>query len=528
MSRWAGAFCRRGFWRAVIAPAAARARHSGPSLLVACTLAPAGAFATAWVACEDGSELPTYTQAEVSKHSTLDSRVWVTYKGGVYDITDFIADHPGGSRILLAAGKSIEPFWRLYQLHVSRGNAAKILEPLLIGKLDPSDIQEPSGAEDDPFRQDPERHPALLFHSTKPCNAELPADLVLDNWITPNDLWFIRQHHPVPVIDPSKYRVTVEGLGMKALCLDLEDLRTRFLPYEVTATIQCGGNRRSEFNKLEETSGISWGCGAMSTATFRGALLRDVLTFGGLVTPQSAERDGVKHVVFEGIDNMQASIPIEKALCPYGDVILAYEMNGVSLPAEHGFPLRVIVPGHVGVRHVKWLARVRTSAEEAEGTWQRGIAYKGMSPSLKSLKGFSDEDLQKVQSTQEQPVTSMILEPKDDSVSELDDITVRGFAWSGGGRGIVRVDVTADGGRNWHTAELKEGSQQNACRAWAWTFWECEVPKPAGLKDGEVVEVCAKATDASYNSQPERVEHIWNLRGLNNNAWPRVHVKHVE
>jgi len=134
----------------------------------------------------------------------------------------------------------------------------------------------------------------------------------------------------------------------------------------------------------------------------------------------------------------------------------------------------------------------------------------------------------KIQSVQEQPVTSMILEPKDGATSELDDITVRGFAWSGGGRGIVRVDVSADGGKTWHTAELKDGSDQHPTKAWAWTFWECEVPKPEGLESGAMVEICAKAIDVAYNTQPESIEHIWNLRGINNNAWPRVSVKHVE
>merc|ERR1719240_1639321 len=143
----------------------------------------------------------------------------------------------------------------------------------------------------------------------------------------------------------------------------MDDLRNRFTAHEVTTTIQCGGNRREEFNKLEETSGISWGCGAMSTATFKGALLRDVLTFTGLMTPQSAQKDGVQHVIFEGMDDMQASIPIEKALSVYGDVVLAYEMNGEVLPPEHGFPVRVVVPGHVGVRNVKWVSKIKTSAE---------------------------------------------------------------------------------------------------------------------------------------------------------------------
>jgi len=468
---------------------------------------------------------------EVGKHTTAETGIWCTYKDAVYDITEFIRDHPGGDRIMLAAGKAIDPFWRVYQMHESRGNALKILAPMKIGQIDPADLAKQKPLDDkDPYAQDPieSRHPALIFHSNKPCNAELPQNLILDSWITPNSLWFIRHHHPVPHIDGTKYNLKVEGVGTKSLIIDLEDVRTRFVPHEVTTTIQCGGNRREEFNHVSQTSGISWGSGAMSTATFKGALLRDILTYTGLMTPASAEKEGVKHVIFEGMDDMQASIPIEKALSVYGDVLLAYEMNGETLPIEHGFPLRIVVPGTVGVRNVKWVKTIRTSSEEAVGTWQRGISYKGLAPNIKSVKDFTQEDLDRIQSVQEQPVTSLILEPKENSMQEFDDIPVRGLAWSGGGRGIVRVDVSADGGKTWHTAELKDGSEQHPTKAWAWTFWECDLPKPKGLKDGDQIEVVAKATDVSYNTQPESIEHIWNFRGINNNSWPRVHVKHGE
>jgi DMSO/TMAO reductase YedYZ molybdopterin-dependent catalytic subunit len=77
---------------------------------------------------------------------------------------------------------------------------------------------------------------------------------------------------------------------------------------------------------------------------------------------------------------MKASIPVEKALSPWGDVVLAYEMNGAAIPRDHGYPVRAVVPGHVGVRNVKWVERVEVRATEAEGPWQRGIAYKGFAP----------------------------------------------------------------------------------------------------------------------------------------------------
>eukprot|EP00929_Paragymnodinium_shiwhaense_P009329 TRINITY_DN11345_c0_g1_i1.p1 TRINITY_DN11345_c0_g1~~TRINITY_DN11345_c0_g1_i1.p1 ORF type:complete len:639 (-),score=134.90 TRINITY_DN11345_c0_g1_i1:350-2266(-) len=472
----------------------------------------------------EAKPVPTFTRAEVAQHTTRENRIWVSYKDGVYDITDFIVNHPGGTdKIMLAAGKAIDPFWRIYQQHENRGTALNQLEKMRIGDL--ADFQ-PMEKGDDPYSTDPERHPGLIFHNNKPCNAELPIELMLDSWVTPNPVWFIRHHHPVPVVDPQKYRLQLGGQGAKPVQLTLEDLKTRFLKREVTTTIQCGGNRRSELDKVEKTSGIPWGPGAISTATWGGVYLREVLlhiaglSLEGCMSPSC----NLKHIVFHGLDDMQASIPIEKALNPYGDVMLAYEMNGEALPVEHGFPLRLVVPGVVGVRNVKWITRIEVSSEEAQGPWQRGIAYKGLSPSVKSLDGI---DLEQVMSIQEMPVTSSIVMPKCGSSTELDDIEVKGWAWSGGGRGIIRVDVSVDDGKNWVTADLGEGKDQHPTRAWAWTFFEASVPVPEELK-GKKITVLTRATDSSYNTQPERAETIWNMRGLNCNCWHRVQVQHID
>ena len=97
---------------------------------------------------------------------------------------------------------------------------------------------------------------------------------------------------------------------------------------------------------------------------------------------------------------------------------------------------------------------------------------------------------------------------------------MQGFAYSGGGRGIVRVDVSADGGASWTTATLKEGAEQPLDRAWAWTLWEADLD----LSPAAGVELVCKATDASYNVQPDSVRGVWNLRGINSNAWHRVPV----
>merc|ERR1719401_20430 len=141
-----------------------------------------------------------------------------------------------------------------------------MLKNLRIGDLADPEVNTDLG--DDPYATDPEhRHPGLIFHNNKPCNAEVPCELVMDNWLTPNPVWFIRHHHPVPVVNGEKFRLTVDGgSGSKTVTLTLDDLKSRFLKREVTSTIQCGGNRRNELDKIQKTSGIPWGTGAMSNA----------------------------------------------------------------------------------------------------------------------------------------------------------------------------------------------------------------------------------------------------------------------
>jgi sulfite oxidase len=471
-------------------------------------------------------EEKVFTRKDLEKHKTIEDGIWVSYKTGVYDITDFIRNHPGGQdKVLLAAGKSIDPFWRIYQQHFRQGSEAmNILERHRIGTLDPSDVEQVDSS--DPYASDPPRHPGLKFHGEKPCQAEIPPAMMMDSWVTPADLWFIRNHHPVPDIDVQEFKLSLDGLGMKEVKLSTKELRERFPATEVVSTLQCGGNRRSGLNAHKKTSGIAWGIGAISTARWKGVLLRDVLINAGMLTSESARKMGVNHIHFYGHDGCQASIPIEKALDPFGDVLLAYEMNGEPIPREHGFPLRVIVPGVVGIRNIKWVTSIRASDVEVEGPWQRGIAYKGFSPSRESVKDLDDSAIERVLSIQETPVQSCIVEPINGSKTELDSVTVRGFAYAGGGKGIVRVDVSIDGGENWVDATLGEGAEQNMRRAWAWTFWSVDIDIPESLH-GKELDIVVKATDASYGCQPETPKSIWNLRGLVNNSWHHVRVQHI-
>lgn len=468
---------------------------------------------------EFNPHLSTYSADEVLQHDSKDKRIWVTYKSGVYDITDFVAKHPGGEKILMASGGALEPFWLLYAVHQNEQVLA-MLEELRIGNLAEADRGVAAKDMDDPYAMDPKRHPALKPSSVKPFNAEPFLPLLVESYITPNDLFYVRNHLPVPEVDPDTYELEVVGEGITTVNLSLNDLKNKFKKHTVTAAIQCAGNRRSEMIKLKPIKGLNWGAAAISNATWSGARLSDVLKYAGL----SESNPTVKHIQFEGLDLDPAGSPygssifLKKAIDPAEDVILAYEMNGVPLPRDHGFPVRAIVPGIVGARNVKWLGRIIASSDESPSHWQQND-YKGFPPHI----DWDTVDFKSAPAIQEQPVQSAVCDPTDGSVVKLKDnsITLRGYAWSGGGRGIVRVDVSIDDGKNWHTAKL-DPSDLKLHSSWAWTLWKIDVPVPKTTRN---LDVCCRAIDSSYNIQPESVEPLWNLRGVLNNAWHRIRVK---
>lgn len=407
------------------------------------------------------------------------------------------------------------------------------MERLVVGQLAEEDqekideqmelLQETTA---DPYALEPVRHSALMIHGEQPMNAEVPEKMLTNSYVTDPNLFFIRHHHPVPHLTPDQalnYQVEIDlsqyGLGQTKI--SLQDLQ-KMPKTEVTTTLQCSGNRRSGFNEFGKTSGTAWIQGAISTATWGGVRLRDLIKHAGLQDEiEAAEKGEMRHIRFHSLDGMMASIGIEKAMNPYGDVILCYEMNGKPLPRDHGYPLRIIVPGYAAVRNVKWINKIELSAEEAEGPWQRGLNYKILPPNVTDAK---DVDLNTTPSINELSVYSGItnLEPAGKSKftpGETILIKATGWAYAGGGRNIVRVDLTGDkeGDCKWTTAALVQGADQPYGRAWAWTFWEATVP--AKVKADGSVDVHSKAIDSSMNSQPESCEHTWNVRGLMNNSW---------
>ena len=314
--------------------------------------------------------------------------------------------------------------------------------------------------------------------------------------------------------DKDKHTLHVELHDGTEADYTVDELKQNFEPVTITATLQCSGNRRKHMSDAARpTTGLPWSIGAISTATFTGCRLRDVLAHAGFPVDDYPD-DEVKHAQFMGAEAYGASIPIEKAVSKRGDVLLVYEMGGEPLPRDHGYPLRALVPGHVAARSVKWLKSIVLSEEESSSQWQQRD-YKCFGPNV----GSDGADWEGAPAIQEMPVQSAITGVKEDAkVDGEDGVEVQGYAFSGGGRKIVRVDVSADEGRTWHQAELLK-DEAKGYKSWAWTRWKWMVPKRVAEEGGEFV---VKAVDEVYNTQPERYEPQWNFRGNLTSGWHRV------
>jgi sulfite oxidase len=345
--------------------------------------------------------------------------------------------------------------------------------------------------------------PDTLVHEHDPFNAEPPAPALAEASLTPLERFYVRNHGPVPSSPAGAVRV--DGLVREPLSLAVDELRERFEAAELTATLQCAGNRRAGLIAVRDIPGEApWGPGATGTARWRGARLRDVLAAAGVA-------DGAAHVAFHGADRAEeadppqpfaGSIPLEKAL--RAEVLLAWEMNGEPLGDVHGAPLRAVVPGYIGARSVKWLTRIELRAEPCDGYFQ-AVAYRLLHPDEAPAPGAGDE-------LGEIALNSEILAPPDGARVPAGDVELRGYAFAGGERHVTRVEVSLDGGHHWEDAELLDELGR-----WAWRLWRLPVTLPPGEHT-----LVARAWDSAAATQAEHAESVWNPKGYVNTAWGRV------
>jgi DMSO/TMAO reductase YedYZ molybdopterin-dependent catalytic subunit len=305
--------------------------------------------------------------------------------------------------------------------------------------------------------------------------------------LTPNELFFIRSNGPVSVeVDSDTWRLNVGGLVERELSLSLTDLQS--MPARtITAFLECSGNSRSRFpSDPAPVEGTNWGNGAVGNATWTGASLANVLEAAGI-------RDGAVEVVAQGGDfeGMRRSLPIDVARNP--DVLLVWEMNSQPLPAPHGGPVRLLVPGWGAIASTKWITGLDVIDHPFEGHYQTDLYV------------LYDEGGQPTGPVTRMPVKSLITVPLGTVAIAAGRQTVIGYAWSGYG-GIASVGVSTDGGRTWGAAEIVDEAGPCSWVRFAYE-WDAELG-PAILM--------SRATDAEGNVQPERA--AWNTKGYQMNA----------
>lgn len=347
----------------------------------------------------------------------------------------------------------------------------------------------------------------MIVFEADPFNAEAPRAALLTT-VTGIDGFYSRNHGPIPQIDVDAYRLHVDGLVDRPLTLSLTDLQTRYETVERPAVLQCAGNRRADFLPVRDIPGEApWGPGATSAAIWVGVRLADILADAGLAA-------GAAHVAFEAPDVSQIADPPQ----PYGssialakassaEVVIAWQMNGEPLPAVHGGPVRVVVPGYIGARSVKWVESITVQAGPSDNYFQ-AVAYRLLPAEADPATAGPGAGL----ALAAVALNADVLRPDPGSQLTAGTIEVAGYAYAGDNRGIARVDVSTDGGATWVQADLEAESGP-----WMWVHWRTTVTFAAGAQ-----QVTVRAWDTTGASQPEDPRHLWNPKGYINNAWGRA------
>jgi sulfane dehydrogenase subunit SoxC len=324
--------------------------------------------------------------------------------------------------------------------------------------------------------------------------------------VTPIGMHYVLVHFDVPQVDAEGYELRVDGRVQTPLSLTLGKLRSR-PAVSMPVMMECAGSGRARLAPRPVSA--PWHDEAIGCSEWTGTPLRGVLEQAGLL-------DDAIEVLFTGCDrgvdqdveqDYQRSLPVEEAM--RDDVLLAYEMNGQTLPASHGFPLRLIVPNWYGMASVKWLRSITAIAAPFEGV-QQSLLYRYR----------RSEDDPGAPVTRQKPHALMAPPGIPEFLSRVRHLRagrtlLEGRAWSGQGA-ISRVEFSADGGSTWAGVRLEPQLARYGWTAWSYC-WDTDEP-------GEY-ELCVRATDASGDTQPLDVADVWNQGGYAVNAVQRVAVR---
>lgn len=356
----------------------------------------------------------------------------------------------------------------------------------------------------------------LIVRQESPFNAEPELAALVKNFITPVEHFYVRSHGPVPEVDADKFRLKISGLVNRELEFSLSELKDKFDTHRIAATLTCAGNRRQELSAIKKVGGVQWDAGAIGHARWMGALLADVLAAAEL-------KPEAKHVWLEGLDPIKekdgseapfgGSIPLAKALEREGrklPSLLAHTMNDKPLTADHGAPLRLVVPGYIGARSVKWLAKIIVSDKPSPNHY--------LAEAYKIIQTDDKEEVAKAEPIYEYPMNVAIGLPTDGTKLKAGRQEIRGYALPFGRSDsfVSTVELSIDNGRTWNRTQplASDGS-------FCWQLWSANVE----LLPGKQTLIARASGRDSFNRSETPEKGEWNLKGYMFNAWHRVRVE---
>lgn len=357
----------------------------------------------------------------------------------------------------------------------------------------------------------------LIVHNTKQAEIETPLAMLREHAVTPKELLFVRSNQELAgtrttkPVETDDWKIEIVGLVETPHTVGLDDLR-KFESSEVEMVLQCSGNGRALFSKAAKVAGSPWTQGAMGNVRFAGPRLKSVLDALKLnISPAATflTAEGKDGPAKPDAADFEHSMPLADALARG---ILALELNGEPIPAVHGGPVRLAMPGYYGTMSMKWLSRLRLDDRETYNHHQRR-RYRSPSEPIKPGSPF-EYDFNNSDANWRMRIKSVIFAPLDGETLKAGKTTVRGVAFNDGAVKIDAVELSLDDGRTWRRAKLETPNSP-----YAWHPWTADIDVDRGTH-----RILARAVDALGRTQPLDGSIGWNPAGYCWNGVQRVQV----
>ena len=403
-----------------------------------------------------------------------------------------------------------------------------------------------------------------------PFNSEAPlSSLFSQGFLTPQNLFYVRNHGAVPKVTQEQgreWKLRVHGLVEREMDFTIQDLKEKFPVITLPVTLVCAGNRRKEQNMVTKGLGFNWGAAGVSTGLFTGVYLADIIEYCKAKNPllsaypsyETVIPGRARHVIFEGADELPkgkygTSQRLSWAMDREKGMLIAWGLNGEDLSPDHGYPLRLVVPGQIGGRMVKWLNRIEISDRESQHHlhfFDNKLLPTELSAdqARNETKWWYDpkyiiNDLN-VNAAICYPDHDQIMQVASDASSNSSQVPqmlpVQGYAYTGGGRRITRVEITLDDGQTWKLADITYPEDlyrmypiQNdpyfgkldlsmTEMSFSWCFWKLDIDVQSQLIGRDVKVIAVRAMDEALQNMPR--DMYWTPMSMMNNWWFRVAV----